>query len=217
MSSFKKNIKKIIKNHENYNELNLGSQNKLRKIKDEINFFINSFEPKIYPDNAVLDRLTYKTRINKLSIIWAKKWLEIYQTYPSMLINNLLPQIKKCINAVGFDRELIIDTIETEALSMFEEFVYNNINDIKMYQLMGEMENKVELIGSYKVERNIDYYPFQFNLVSGFVYSIFFKKDEPDVGAFSQTKILKVRDLNSITDEDVKKEIKDKLKEVIHN
>lgn len=211
-----KSFIKVLSYLEAWKKLNIGSQQLLKEIRNDIIFFTNTFNPKIYPNNAVLDRLTYKTRITKLSKIWAEKWLEIHQNYPRMLITDLVPKIKKQINVVGFDRELISDTVETEAVLMFKEFITNNTNDVKMYMLMHEIENKTELIGSVKIERNINYAPFQFEMVSGFIYNLSFKGDEPDLDIFTQTRILKFNDLNNITDdEEIKKEIKDELRRVV--
>lgn len=203
-------------NLEAWKKLNLGSQNLLKEIKDELVQFYNEFEPNIYPINSILEKSMYKTRIINLGHTWIKRWLEIFPEYIIMLVKDLIPKAKRLINVVGFDRELILDTIETETISMFKEFIINSVNDVEMYRIMYELETKNKYVASEKIVRNIDYVPFQFEVASGFAYNISFKGNNPNIDVYTQTKIIRFNDLNGVTDDEgIKKEIKDKLREVI--
>ncbi|MBU0777915.1 hypothetical protein KKF82_06635 [Patescibacteria group bacterium] len=210
----KASVKKVMNDFEKWKKLNTGSRSLLKEIKKEINFFIGVFEPKIYPENTIYDRFTYKTRLSNLAKIWAERWLEGIPELVSMITDELIPRIKPTIDCVGLDRELVLSTIETEVIDMFREFVIDYINDIQIYRLMSELEDKLEVFDGKKIERIFDYNPFQFDIISGFVYNVRFEGNDPKINVFSQTKILKFNDLSKITDdEEIKKEIKEKLKE----
>jgi hypothetical protein len=212
------NTKVIIpKTIEAYRKLNKGSHELITDIIEEINFFNNSFRPKIYPINSSLDVFTHRSMSLNLTKKWAEKWLEIVPDFIGMIIEDLIPKTKKLLsNFVEFDQDLILATIETEAIYMFKEFITKNLNDVQIYKMINSLEKEIKLLASEKIEREINYHPFQFTIISGFVYSIYFEGRNPIVNVNTQTKILKFNNLDNITnDDEIKKEIKQKLKDVI--
>ena len=204
---------KVFCNFEAWKKLNFGSKTLLEEIKDKLAFFYHEFEPKIYPINSILEKSVYKTRVHNLAQAWSKKLLQIFPQF-IMMLADLTPKAEKLVNITGLDLELMLAVLETETISEFKEFVINHVNDVKMYQIMYELENKIKYLTSEKIVRDINYLPYQFELVSEFTYNISFEKNTPNIDINIKTKILKF-DINITDDKEIKKEIKNKLKEIV--
>lgn len=193
---------------------NYKSRSIFMEIIDQINFF-KSIDFKIYPDGSLFDKYLYLMRIDKLAKEVVNEWSKFLHPFIEQIFNDIIQKTKKIIDISNITlAELIICDIETECLSIFNEFLDNNMNEVKIYEIMAELEDRSTYITGEKIERIINVYPYELHLVMGFVYSISFNiNHEPEMSICSKSKIYKFEDLDFPVD--VKEEIHNKIKELV--
>lgn len=209
-----------ISKYKDWARLNSISKLYVNKIQKTISS-LESFDAKVYPNNSTHSSYDYRILAKKLANNWIQKWLEIFQYHISSVVNDIMPQIKPDIfnvNGISKDRidSLITSTIETEFFSMFLETVEKYLDEIQIYKLMKRLEEKFSYTSKgFKIQRSVDIYPIDVNLIMGCVYRVNLTNDsEFKIEIFIKSKCINFKNVSD--NREIQNEIKEKVNQFLN-